>query len=88
MIARLDEVLVHGEHLKTLQTAHELLRTLSSQPEIISSAASNNNNNAWHEVLAERGLEGLIRTCSFHQSHDLDRDCLGLMEKLIELIIV
>ena len=87
MIARLDEVLVHGEHLKTLQTAHELLRTLSSQPEIISSAG-NNNSNTWLDVLEERGLDGVVRTCSFQQPQDLDRDCLGLMEKLIELIIV
>lgn len=87
MIARLDDVLVHGEHLKTLETAHKLLRTLSSQPEIVSSAG-NSNSNTWLELLEDKGLDGVIRTCSFHQPPDLDRDCLGLMEKLIELIIV
>ena len=78
---------MHGEHLKTLETAHVLLRTLSSQPEVISSAG-NNNSSAWLDVLEDRGLDGLVRTCSFHRPQELDRDCLGLMEKLIELIIV
>ncbi|RYP11554.1 hypothetical protein DL765_007743 [Monosporascus sp. GIB2] len=87
LIARLDEVLTHCENIKSLESAHTLLRTLSTRPEIIS-CAGDSTASGWSDVLEQQGLEGLTRTCSSHQNQDLDRDCSALVEKLIELIIV
>lgn len=75
---------MHCENLKSLESAHVLLRTLSSQPEIISSAG-NITSSTWQDILEQRGLEGLTRTCSFRQNQGLDKDCLSLMERLIEV---
>ncbi|RYP71987.1 hypothetical protein DL771_004456 [Monosporascus sp. 5C6A] len=87
LIAHLDEVLAHCENIKTLESAHTLLRTLSTRPEVISYAGKSTGS-GWSDVLEQQGLEGLTRTCSSHQNQDLDRDCSVLVEKLIELIIV
>ncbi|RYP13921.1 hypothetical protein DL767_010513 [Monosporascus sp. MG133] len=87
LIARLDEVLTHCENLKSLESAHTLLRTLSTRPEIISYAGKSTAS-GWSDILEQQGLEGLTRTCSSHKNQDLDKDCSALVEKLIELIIV
>lgn len=87
LIARLDDVLTHCENIKSLESAHTLLRTLSTRPEIIS-CADKSTASGWSDILEQQGLEGLTRTCSSHQSQDLDRDCSALVEKLIDLIIV
>ncbi len=70
--------------MKSLESAHRLLRTLSTHPELINSVGSIASGE-WSDVLEQEGLEGLTRTCSFHQNQGLDKDCLSLMEKLIEV---
>nr|CAD21515.1 related to NEUROFIBROMIN [Neurospora crassa] len=86
IISILDDIVLHCQNPSTLESAHELLQTLTNNPKFsgaMEQAAMLN------EILDEMGFGGLWRSCSFNLSHqEQDRQCFGLTEKLIELIII
>ncbi|GAB1313117.1 Ras GTPase activating protein ira2 [Madurella fahalii] len=82
----LDDILLHCQSSATLEAAHTLLQTLTSNPKFQNSGESVAMLN---EILDDMGFGGLWRSCSFNLSQDpQDRTCFGLTEKLIELIII
>ncbi|KAI1644280.1 uncharacterized protein F4817DRAFT_225030 [Daldinia loculata] len=81
----LDEVLLHGQNSSTLESAHALLQTLSSNPKFTSALESAG---ILHDILEDLGFEGLYRSSSFTYAQDPDKQCSILTEKLIELIII
>ncbi|KAK3950236.1 hypothetical protein QBC32DRAFT_376735 [Pseudoneurospora amorphoporcata] len=86
IITILDDIVLHCQNPTTLGSAHELLQTLTNNPQFsgaMEQAAKLN------ETLDGMGFGGLWRSCSFNLSHqEQDRQCFGLTEKLIELIII
>ncbi|KAF7549990.1 hypothetical protein G7Z17_g6012 [Cylindrodendrum hubeiense] len=81
----LDDILLHGQNSTTLGAAHILLRTLSSNPQLSRAVGSMTS---LTETLDDMGFGGLWRSCSLGSMDDINRDCLELTEKLIELIII
>ncbi|KAH8677702.1 GTPase-activator protein for ras-like GTPase [Xylariales sp. PMI_506] len=81
----LDEVLIHCQIPSTLQAAHALLMTLSSNPKFTEAAESTK---VLNDILEEEGFSGIWRSCSFNQMQEPDKQCFALTEKLIELIII
>lgn len=83
MIAtHLDEILLNSQNSSTLEAAHLLLRTLSSNHKFIGAMAGQG---VLMEILEENGLGGICKTCSFQQNQDLDKQCFALTERLIEV---
>ena len=80
----LDEVLLHGQNAATLDAAHILLRTLSSDKRLASATKSSS---AMDEILEEKGFGGLWRSCSVGSMDDIQHDCFQLTERLIEVSI-
>lgn len=78
----LDDTLLHGQNSATLEAAHTLLRTLSSNPKFSKVVGSMT---VLTEILADMGFGGLWRSCSIGSMEDINRDCLDLTEKLIEV---
>ncbi|KAH7134832.1 hypothetical protein B0J13DRAFT_597650 [Dactylonectria estremocensis] len=81
----LDDILLHGQNSTTLGAAHILLRTLSSNRQL---SRAVNSVTLLTETLENMGFGGLWRSCSLGSMDDINRDCLELTEKLIELIII
>lgn len=81
----LDDVLLHGQNATTLDAAHTLLRTLSSDRRYVRQLNLNTN---VADVLEGKGFGGLWQSCSMGSMEDYQRDCFELTEKLIELIII
>ncbi|KAH6971880.1 hypothetical protein BKA56DRAFT_677938 [Ilyonectria sp. MPI-CAGE-AT-0026] len=81
----LDDILLHGQNSSTVGAAHVLLRTLSSNPQLSRAVGSMS---LLIETLDNMGFGGLWRSCSLGSMDDINRDCLELTEKLIELIII
>ncbi|CAM1509244.1 Fc.00g029830.m01.CDS01 [Cosmosporella sp. VM-42] len=81
----LDDALLHGQNSTTLGAAHTLLRTLSSNPRFSRAVGSMTS---LTETLEDMGFGGLWRSCSLGSMEDINRECLELTEKLIELIII
>lgn len=85
IISILDDILLHCQNPPTLESAHALLQTLTSNPKFSTALESTA---VLDRVLDEMGFRGLWRSCSFNLSQEQDKQCFGLTEKLIELIIV
>ncbi|KAJ9149291.1 GTPase-activator protein for ras-like GTPase [Pleurostoma richardsiae] len=94
IISILDDILLHCQNSSTLESAHRLLQTLTSNAKF-ASALESSNNLMLHEILEDMGFGGLWRSCSSlnggsgggtHEQQD--RQCFLLTEKLIELIII
>ena len=84
IIAILDDILLHCQSSATLEAAHTLLQTLTSNPKFVSSLESSNG--VLNEILEDMGFAGLWRSCSFNLAQEQqDRTCFGLTEKLIEV---
>ncbi|CAK7197774.1 5'-3' exoribonuclease 2 [Sporothrix eucalyptigena] len=81
----LDEVLLHCQNSSTLEAAHELLQTLSSNSKFSQVLDSTDMLKA---SLDDMGFGGLWRSCTFSNSLEQDGHCFGLTERLIELIII
>lgn len=79
----LDDVLLHGQDSATLEAAHALLRTLSSDQKY--ARAMSASNSSMNDELEEKGFGGLWRSCSMGSMDDVHRECLDLTEKLIEV---
>jgi neurofibromin 1 len=82
IVSILDDVLLHSQNSATLESAHALLRTLTTNTRFANSLESNGLLN---ELLEDMGFAGLWRSSSFNLSHDQDKQCFALTEKLIEV---
>ncbi|KAM3065146.1 Ras GTPase activating protein ira2 [Clarireedia jacksonii] len=80
----LDDVLMSCQNPVTLESAHELLRILTSNPQF---AAAVESQDMLDRVLANIGFGGLWKHCTYQGHHEVDRECTALTDKLIELII-
>lgn len=80
----LDDVLLHAQNSTTLESAHVLLQTLSSNTEFASVLDSTEMLKA---TLDDMGFGGLWRSGSFSNAHEQDDRCFSLTEKLIVLTI-
>ncbi|KAK4190313.1 neurofibromin [Podospora australis] len=87
IITILDDILLHCQSSATLESAHRLLQTLTSNPKFASALESTAQLN---ETLDDMGFGGLWRSCSFNlssQEMQTDRTCFVLTEKLIEVCL-
>jgi neurofibromin 1 len=66
----------------TLESAHELLRILTSNPQF---AAAVESQDMLDRVLANIGFGGLWKHCTYQGHHEVDRECTALTDKLIEV---
>ncbi|EAQ83903.1 hypothetical protein CHGG_10307 [Chaetomium globosum CBS 148.51] len=88
IISLLDDILLHCQSSATLESAHALLQTLTSNPRF-SASSLDASAAALNDTLDDLGFAGLWRSCSFNLAQEQqDRTCFGLTEKLIELIII
>lgn len=78
----LDDVLLSCQNALTLDSAHRLLRTLTSNPKL---SGSVDTARLLEEVLDDIGFGGLWRSSTFHATHDQDKQCTLLTDKLIEV---
>ncbi|KAK3343967.1 hypothetical protein B0T25DRAFT_584814 [Lasiosphaeria hispida] len=85
IISILDDILLHCQNSATLESAHTLLQTLTSNPKFTSALEAPGMLN---EILDDMGFAGLWKSCSLNLSQEQDKQCFGLTEKLIELIII
>ena len=79
----LEDLLLHCPNNATLESAHELLQTLTFNPRY--RVAPESGAAKLHGTLESLGFDGLWRSCSFNQSHEPDKECFALTEKLIEV---
>lgn len=82
IISVLDDVLLHCQNSSTLESAHSLLQTLSSNPKFSHALEATG---VLDQILEDMGFGGLWRSCSFNNSQEQDKRCFGLTEKLIEV---
>ncbi|KAJ4307090.1 Ras GTPase activating protein ira2 [Collariella sp. IMI 366227] len=95
IISILDDILLHCQSSATLEAAHTLLQTLTSNPKFAgalegSSAGGGGGGGGGvlNEILEDMGFAGLWKSCSFSGAaaqEQQDRACFGLTEKLIEV---
>jgi neurofibromin 1 len=78
----LDDVLLHGQNSASLEAAHSLLRTLTSDKKY---ARAMSSGGSMTKILEKNGFGGLWRSCSMGAMDDIHRDCFDLTEKLIEV---
>lgn len=82
LIVILNEILQSCQNMSTLESAHGLLRVLTSDLELSSDVSTAES---LEEVLEEIGFGGLLRSSSFLTCNDQDRQCAVLTDKLIEV---
>jgi neurofibromin 1 len=66
----------------TLESAHQLLRTLASNPRF---SGGVDTAEMLEEVLDGIGFGGLWRTSTFHVANEQNRQCTALTDRLIEV---
>jgi len=103
IVSILDDIILHCQNSATLESAHQLLQTLTSNPKFTAAMTSGGNVSGGvlgegvggsamtmlSETLDNMGFGGLWRSCSFNLSHqEQDRQCFGLTEKLIEVSLL
>ncbi|KFA64319.1 hypothetical protein S40285_02937, partial [Stachybotrys chlorohalonatus IBT 40285] len=79
----LDEVFLHGQSAVTLEAAHALLQTLTSDRRFSDAMDSTQ---LLTETLEDTGFSGLWRACSLGLSDDLHYNSFTLTEKVIETV--
>jgi len=84
VITILDDVLISCQNAATLESAHQLLRTLTSNPKF---SGGVDTAEMLEDVLDGIGFGGLWRSSTFHATNDQERQCTALTDRLIELII-
>jgi len=80
--AILDDVIISCQNRVTLESAHQLLRTLTSNPKfsgVVDTAEM------LEGVLEGIGFGGLWRSSTFHGMQEVDRQCAVLTDRLIEV---
>lgn len=86
----LDDVLLHCQNSATLESAHGLLQTLTSDPTFAKAmnedgSASNGAGAALTGMLEDMGFGGLWRFCSLNPTQEPDKQCFAWTEKLIDV---
>ncbi|EHK97696.1 hypothetical protein M7I_6581 [Glarea lozoyensis 74030] len=84
IISILDDVLLNCQNAATLESAHKLLRTITSNPKF---AGGVDTAEMLEDVLDGIGFGGLWRSATFHTQNEHERECTALTDRLIELII-
>lgn len=84
ILAILDETLLHCQNSATLESAHGLLQTLTSNPKF-ASAMESGGASGLNEILDDIGFGGLWRFCSLNPQQEPDKACFAQTEKLIDV---
>ena len=84
ILAILDETLLHCQNSATLESAHGLLQTLTSNPKF-ASAMETGGASSLNEILEDLGFGGLWRFCSLNPQQEPDKACFAQTEKLIDV---
>ncbi len=66
----------------TLESAHQLLRTLTSNPKF---SGGVDTAEILEDVLDGIGFGGLWRSSTFHVANEQDKQCTALTDRLIEV---
>jgi neurofibromin 1 len=82
VITILDDVLISCQNTATLESAHQLLRTLTSNPKF---SGGVDTAEMLEDVLDGIGFSGLWRSSTFHVSNEHRRQCTTLTDRLIEV---
>lgn len=82
IISILDDMLLHCQNSATLESAHRLLQTLTFSSRFASALETTGRLNG---ILEDMGFEGIWRSCSLNLSHEQDKQCFVLTERLIEV---
>lgn len=86
----LDDVLLHCQNSATLESAHGLLQTLTSNPSFATAmmdyvSTSNGAGAVLNEILEDMGFGGLWRFCSLNPTQEPDKQCFAWTENLIDV---
>lgn len=90
----LDDTILHCQNSATLESAHGLLQTLTSDPKFAamltesspgSGRAGGSGGSVLNETLQGMGFEGLWQFCSLNPTREPDKPCFDQTEKLIEV---
>ncbi|TVY85411.1 Neurofibromin [Lachnellula suecica] len=84
IIRLLDDILMSCQNAATLESAHLLLRTITSNPKF---SGGVDTAEMLEDVLDGIGFGGLWRSSTFHIPNEHERQCTALTDRLIELII-
>lgn len=82
LLSILDDILISCQNTATLESAHQLFRTLTANPKF---SNSTDTTEMLEEVLEGIGFGGLWRSSTFHVTNDLQRQCTSLTDRLIEV---
>lgn len=82
VIRILDDVLISCQNAMTLESAHLLMRTLTSNPKF---SGGVDTSEMLEDVLDGIGFGGLWRSSTFHSVNENDRQCTALTDRLIEV---
>ncbi len=78
----MDDILISCQNTATLEAAHQLLRTLTSNPKF---SGGVDTAEMLEDVLDGIGFGGLWRSSSFHTTNEHERQCTALTDRLIEV---
>lgn len=78
----LDDVLVNCQNAVTLESAHQLLRTLTLNQKF---SGLMDTSEMLDDVLEGIGFGGLWQSSTFHVANDQERKCTVLTDRLIEV---
>lgn len=90
----LDDTILHCQNSATLESAHGLLQTLTSDPKFAamltesspaSGRAGGSGGSVLNETLQGMGFGGLWQFCSLNPTREPDKPCFDQTEKLIEV---
>ncbi|CZT46168.1 related to NEUROFIBROMIN [Rhynchosporium secalis] len=84
IIRILDDILISCQNAVTLESAHLLMRTLTSNPKFTDGV---DTSEMLEDVLDGIGFGGLWRSSTFHIVNEHDRQSTAVTDRLIELII-
>lgn len=95
ILAILDDTLLHCQNSVTLESAHGLLQTLTSNPQFATAMMDSSNSSgngsgpssALNDMLEDMGFGGLWRFCSLNPTQEPDKQCFAQTEKLIDVSI-
>lgn len=96
ILSILDDTILHCQNSATLESAHGLLQTLTSNPKFAavltdSSSSSGRAGNGplsasmLNEILEDIGFGGLWQFCSLNPTQEPDKQCFEQTEKLIDV---
>lgn len=78
----LDDTLMSCQNAATLESAHTLLRAITSNPKF---SGDIDTAEMLEDVLDGIGFSGLWRSSTFHVQNEHERQCTALTDRLIEV---